>query len=95
MTELSDAIESLPVQGSAATAKVILQLKSNSTLVFVAIPSTIWQCMSFHPAFIYVGNISADDPCILPPSSLSSRPPTLNFNNNDVHQTSSELQSVR
>ena len=80
MAELSHAIESLPVEGAAVTAKVILQLRSNSTLALVSLPLTIWQCMSFHPAFTYIGNISADDPCILRPSSLSARPPILNFN---------------
>lgn len=59
--DFSKDIESLCVR-PGYTAKVILRLKSSSTLMLVALPSPIWECFAAHPSFLYVGNISLDDP---------------------------------
>jgi len=62
-TDFIESIESLSVR-PGFNAKVLFQLRSSSTLVLLAFPSPIWECMSIHPAFLCVATICPSDPSI-------------------------------
>ena len=66
LQDLVAAMESFSVR-PGFHAKVLCQLKSSSTLLLVAVPSLIYDCLISDPAYIYVGVISADNPSALVP----------------------------
>ena len=49
---------------SGLTAKLITPLKSSSTILLVALPFSIYECLESSPAYLYVGIISLDDPSV-------------------------------
>jgi hypothetical protein len=71
LQDLRVAMDSFSI-GPGFTAKVLCQLKSSSTLLLVALPSPIYDCLVSDPACIYVGVISADDPCMQQQPNVAS-----------------------
>ena len=65
VADFSQSIEKLSAR-PGLTARVMMQLKSSSTLVLVALPTPFWEWLETHPAFFYIGNLVQDEQTLPP-----------------------------